>query len=598
MSLFGPDNRDSIKWSPELHRIKELPRRTWAESDLLDLASQMTQRLRTPNGTQTLRPKQALALYELRQQNGGVVPLGVGLGKTLVTLLAPMVLDPIPTVPLLMLPASLIHKTEVEMAEYAKHWRIATHQRMQSYDMLSRVQCADFLAQYHPDYIGMDEAHRAKNRRAGVTKRLIRYFAERPTTRCMVLSGTLASKSIQDMAHLSKWSLKQGAPVPFPQGEVDEWADALDEDVNPLKRMRPGAILTFGGFDANADEVTRGRQAFRARFLETPGVISGSRSDGVNTALNVSAVRYPETEVTNAHFTKLRNTWTTPDGWAFSTAITAWRHGRELALGMHSVWDPRPPPEWLEARRNWAAYCRDVLSYSRHLDTELQVKMAVDSGELKCPELAVWQKIEPTFTANPKPIWHDTSALDFAQAWMEKHTGLVWCEHVFFAKELARRSGVPYYGEGGLTEDGKNILEMERSAQAGKVPLILSVRANSTGRNLQAWSDNLITTGIGRAKDLEQLIGRTHRHGQKADEVNVEIMLGCWETWNAWQHANAQTIAARDTYGEEYKLLSATKDFPDERELKSWSGDRWTKQAVKPTDGTAASIWGEDDEDE
>ena len=97
------------------------------------------------------------------------------------------------------------------------------------------------------------------------------------------------------------------------------------------------------------------------------------------------------------------------------------------------------------------------------------------------------------------------------------------------------------------------------------------------------------------AKDMEQLMGRTHRPGQKADEVNVQIMLGCWETWNAWNHANGQSAAARDTYGEDYKLLAATKVFPEENEIRKWSGDRWTKQAVKPTDGTAASIWSDDD---
>ena len=258
----------------------------------------------------------------------------------------------------------------------------------------------------------------------------------------------------------------------------------------------------------------------------------------------------------------------------------------------------RPPQEWLNARREWAKACREVLSQSRHLDTELQVKLAVKSGEVNIPQLKDWEEIEPTFTVNPKPIWHDTSALDFCQDWMKKKAGLVWCEHVFFARELSKRSGVPYYGEGGLTDDGRDILDMESSNLAGKVPLILSVGANSTGRNLQAWSENLITTGIGSGKRLEQLIGRTHRSMQKADEVNVDIMLGCWEVWHAWARANAQTIAARDTYGEEYKLLVATTDFPDEQEIKKWSGDRWVKQSVKPTDGTVATIWLDDEDDE
>lgn len=598
MSLFGPDRRRVIRPSAEVHRIAALPRRTWSEKDLTDLVREMTARLKTPSGTQTLRPDQAVALYEIRQMNGGVCQLGCGKGKTLITLLAPMVLTHIPAVPLLLLPASLIHKTEVERAEYAKHWRIATHQRFQSYDMLSRVEQASFLETYKPDYIGGDEIHKLKNPKAGCTKRVLRYFSQHPTTIACVLSGTLSKKSLHNMAHIVAWAMKGNSPLPLTDAEIAEWADALDEDVNPLQRIHPGAILSFGGFDTDADEVTQGRQAFRARFLSTPGIISSGTTEDVSASLNVQSVRYPEASITNGHFTKLRGTWTTPDGWAFATALTAWRHARELALGYHSIWDPRPPDAWINARREWAAECRDILSRSQHLDTELQVKQAVWEGQVRCPQLQTWTDIEPSFIPNPKDVWHDTSALDFCEAWMRKKNGLVWCDHVFFARELSRRSGVPYFGEGGLTKDGQNILTLEKSKDAGKIPLILSVRANSTGRNLQAWNENLITSLRGSGSDNEQLISRTYRTGQDHGEVNVEIMLGCWETWYAYQKTLAQSYASKDTFGEEYRLLSATKDFPDEAELKTYVGDRWAKMSVKPTDGTAAAIWGDDDDDE
>ena len=208
-----------------------------------DLARDMTALLKTPCGTMGLRPVQALALHDIGVAGGLFGPIRVGGGKTLISLLAPYILES--RSPLLLLPAALIDKTQRDLRELSKHWRIPRNIRMLSYEMLGRVQSAGTFAHYPPDLIVADEAHRLKNKKAGVTRRVVRFMKEHPKTHFVAISGTIMSRSIRDFAHIIRWCLPKGAPVPITEGEVEEWGDALDERVNPLKRSDPGALLTL-----------------------------------------------------------------------------------------------------------------------------------------------------------------------------------------------------------------------------------------------------------------------------------------------------------------------------------------------------------------
>ena len=82
--------RREIKRSAEFERIRSLPVRSVLDGETL--AREMTEALKTPGGTMSLRPVQALALYEIMTTGGLCAPMGVGTGKTLVFLLAPVVL--------------------------------------------------------------------------------------------------------------------------------------------------------------------------------------------------------------------------------------------------------------------------------------------------------------------------------------------------------------------------------------------------------------------------------------------------------------------------------------------------------------------------
>lgn len=151
--------------------------------------------------------------------------------------------------------------------------------------------------------------------------------------------------------------------------------------------------------------------------------------------------------------------------------------------------------------------------------------------------------------------------------------GIVWVEHVPFGETLAKVTGSKYYGADGLAADGEFIDD----AFAGR-SIIASVKANREGRNLQKkWSRNLVTTPSEGADLWQQLIGRTHRTGQHASEVIVDVFLGCAEHVRAWRKAMIAAANIRETVGSQSKLLMAEIDWPSEEEIESWSGPRWAK---------------------
>ncbi len=105
--------------SVELRRILALPKRDWR--DYNGLVEHYTRELKTPAGTMTLKPVQAAALHELVTQRGLFAPIRVGGGKTLVSMLAPLVVGA--QRPLLLIPANLRTKTLRDFDTLAHHWR-------------------------------------------------------------------------------------------------------------------------------------------------------------------------------------------------------------------------------------------------------------------------------------------------------------------------------------------------------------------------------------------------------------------------------------------------------------------------------------------
>lgn len=557
----------AVRDTPELRRVLALPRRVPDPAQLATLAEQLTALLKTPNGTMTLRPAQALALHDVRLCRGAYIPLEVGAGKTLTSFFSAYILDA--KRPLMVQPASMIQKTEEDHVELSQHWELPTNIRYVSYQTLGRLDNKHWLEEYNPDLLILDESQFAKNYRAAVTRRIARWMAAHPTTMFIALTGTAMRRSLMDFGPILRWCLKDKAPVPKTNTELKEWAAALDENVHELSAFDVGALTAFSDGD---DDINAVRQGFRDRLNQTPGVIATiGEGENVGVPIRIRPLHYDVAPITDRHFWRLRKKMLTPDDWQLMQGTEVWQRAKELALGFHGVWVPRPPEEWRQARRNWNAFVRETLSNSRTLDSPLEVANMCDAGRLDNTLLEAWRAVEKTYTIKTAAIWHDDSALKVCLEWMRRHPGLVWTEHVEFSTRLAELSGCKYYGAKGLASDGSSI----KHAKPG-VSAIASMDACKVGFNLQKiWHRNLITSCPEASLDLQQLLGRTHRTGQ-TEPVEVDVLLGCLEHIRAWRKALANAYAVRSTTGAQSKLLIADiSEWPDEDTTDAYSGSRW-----------------------
>jgi hypothetical protein len=535
--------------------------------------------LRQPHGQQSLRPIQIAALFEAFYAKGLLMPAAVGAGKSLVSLLAFVVLQS--KRPLLLLPAKLIEKTEREEQHYRKNWIVPGYVRKVSYEKLGRAHHANLLVEMEPDVIVADEAHRLRNSSAAVTRRVKRYLADRPHVIFVGMSGTIMKRSILDFAHLLDWALRAREDVnppneprtPLPQSFEDRmtWSMALDQKRDNEGRLAPGALVQFcteaEQRELAAVEYEEGlgivRRAVMRRVMESEGVVATS-SRMIGASLRVENVILP---VAAADFhratTRLRERWERPDEEPLLDAIDVWRHMREVACGFFYRWNPAPPAIWREQRRLWAAFVRAILKSNRQgIDSELQVVQAISRGLYERNLYDEWKRVQPLYDPekNKEAVWIDQTVLDFAARWMRKEAsevpredqgGIVWIEHTEFGQELSRRTGIPFYGEAGYEQTGKTYIEAHPAGQ----PLIASIGSNGEGRNLQAWSRNLIVSVPQNGARFEQLLGRTHREGQEADDVVYYFTTTVPEQLQSFERARADAQAITDMTGQPQKLV-------------------------------------------
>ena len=84
--------------------------------------------------------------------------------------------------------------------------------------------------------------------------------------------------------------------------------------------------------------------------------------------------------------------------------------------------------------------------------------------------------------------------------------------------------------------------------------LALSIRSNGVGKNLQAWSEQVVMSPPSSGSAWEQLLGRTHRAGQEADLVSVRV-LQVYETQRtAFASARTDARYIEETTGNIQKL--------------------------------------------
>lgn len=565
-----------VRRTEEFERIYRLPKRDWTEILRDNYAAVLSEHLRRPGGSMVLRPAQAAVLTELHDYGGAMAALSVGEGKTVISALAPTIVAA--QRPVLLIPAKLKKKTQRDFKILAQHWYMHPAIQVVSYEKLSRN--PDYLTELAPDLLMADEAHRLKSLSAACTKRVKRYMRQNPHTKFLALSGTITSRSLKDFWHILMWALRPDVmPLPRTFQELEEWALAVDEKVDPLERVAPGALLELHQ-DENLDELERARRGVRARLQQTAAYVA-TRESMLGASLQIELVRPPTSKVIDTALDELRLEWTTPNGDVATTPVDMWRHARELACGFWYRWDPPAPLPWLEARRSWNKYVRHILSGSDQLDSPLQVMQAVAKGRFDGKLFSIqegkdgagnslmvqyepkallerWQAVRPSFEPHNVPDWIDEGRM----RWVVDHylkgeePCIVWVEHIAVGQKLAALSGCSFHHEQGLDAQGVMIEDHEGKS------VIASIASSGEGRNLQAWSRMFVTSCLPNGRIWEQLLGRLHRSGQLADTVEVSVMHGCREQYDGFLQALRDATYVHQVTEQPQKLLLA--DYVDQ----------------------------------
>ncbi len=566
-SVYAPK---AVGPSQDLERVLALPRRTVGPEALKELVRAVTKALIRPDAIKgsinELLPIQAQVLYELAKCGGVLGPVGVGHGKTGMDILAPLVV-PDCRVCVLLVPASLKGQMTQNWWEWAKTFKVpnlAGSGRFNkdlpttfvvSYNELSNAKASELLESIGPDLIVCDEAHNLRYKDSARTRRLLRYVANHPSTRVCAWSGTLTNKSLKDYAHLSANCLKKGSPLPVHWATVEEWAGCLD--ANP--RGIPAPVGSLSRICHGSDTP---REGFRKRLVETPGVVATDES-AIGTGLYILERKVEVPQTVERMLQELRDTGERPDGERFVEDIQIHMCARQLASGFWYRWVyPRGESDakikkWLEVRKNWHKELREKLKQSKpHLDSPLLcTKAAIRFAEGYDGPL-------PTWDSNYWPEWKEvrlTVRPETEAVWVSDYLiqdvlkcekgSLVWYEHDAFGKALSKE--LPTFGPG---DDG--IL-----SEDGSQTVAVSIRAHGTGKNLQAFSGNVLSNYPSAHAAWEQLLGRTHRPGQKADEVLVSLYRHTPELRKAFDTAMEYARYAHQTLGGAQKLLYASLGF-------------------------------------
>ncbi len=479
-----------------------------------------------------LRDAQARAIAECVDARGGLCQLGVGAGKTLTAILiaAAFRLELGIKRSGLLVPSKLVKPFKRAIVAARRHWNVAPdlEEYVIGYSRLSLAGNENLLGQMGLGALIADEAHCCRDRRSARTRRLQRLFKEFPATRYVGLSGTFIKSTPLDYWHLALLALGEDkAPVPKSWPEMQQWAAVVapEEGFAPLAA---GCIPELGEpFDSPPE-------AFARRVLSTPGIVS-TRQASVDASITCSILDSSLPDDLNEAVRSVLSDWEIPGGHVIVDASGMHRAVSQLCLGFWSRLAFKPGDDkegWYEARRNWARFCREAYGrWSMKLDSELPVINAVKDGRLKDPEgcYAQWCLMRDTIKPWDEVTWINKDwAPELVERWLGKQGGLVWTHWIPAGERIAEALGIPYYGGG-----------TDPEADAPFKSAILSVMAHSEGRNLQFVNRNLCLTMTPKASVWQQLIGRTHRQGQLADNVEVAFYTPVELTRNKIDEARA-----------------------------------------------------------
>lgn len=513
-------------------------------------------------------------IIEAAENSGGFFNVGVGQGKTLASFLIHDAIEAQRTV--LLVPTQLKNKTlQIDLPELAKHFKLPpiyeakdyregiTGVFVIAYEELSSTNSTDLLDRIRPDLIVADEAHKLRNSDAARTKRFLRFMRRNPC-KFVAMTGSAMSKAILDFAHLIELALGKNSPIPLDYPSKTQWSDCIDKENTGI-----------GALSLMCDDTETVREGFQRRFRETPGVISTTES-AIGIPIHLRLFKLTPPPAVQKALAELDKTWAW-DGEEYDQTLELLRVERQLAQGFfyRDLWPSGQANgtflerQWREKRNAWRRCIRSRLSHTNRSgqDSPALLETLAEEGLWAPEEWAEWLAVrDQVALVDKETVEVDRWLVKLVDNWRTSITspGIVWVDSPVLGEWLQQDLGIPFYGEG--QDDAVN--ELATKCLSGEIlprTIALSLRAHGTGKNLQAWSKNLVLYPPATNDAWEQTIGRTHRPGQEAEEIEVDVILASKSAETAMENALSYSKSVEETTGQPQKLNLAVQLPVDDR---------------------------------
>jgi hypothetical protein len=468
------------------------------------------------------------------------------------------------------------------------------------YSLLSTADAEELLWFIAPELCIFDECHQIRHRSTARTKRVQRYVTDRKPE-CVDLSGTITSKSVMDYHHLIGAALGKNSPLPLSTSLANEWAAVVDANAEeersatgPLVPLIQWARSNFPHI-AIPDDRSGFRTAFKIRMSTCPGVVASGDADiGVSLVFENKPIENYEQTVNWKFLEKLTTQviemWLTPNGDEIEHAIHTWKWLYELSCGFYNqlTW---PSVEEFAIRKSISLQHaqtileRAVQHHATHQDYAKSLREwlqgphqpGLDTPFLVGQEMA--RNGGRNVAADVYDRWAYMKSLDFEGRPDRDRTAIRICDFKINDACVWAMNEIPK-GEGGiiwiyhqavglwlyeyLSHYGANVLHCPAGEQhndtirdtsnANKI-IVASVTAHCEGKNLQHFQNQYVLQWPRSASKAEQMVGRTHRNGQEADELVVRTCNTLeWDDLNFAACLN-DALYIHQTTGNRQKLI-------------------------------------------
>jgi len=423
------------------------------------------------------------------------------------------------------------------------------------FGLLSGKETEKLIHNVEPSLVIVDECHALTNNKSARTRRVMHYIKKNPTN-MVLLSGTIVRRDIMEYYNLISYTLEENSPCPLPWPQADSLSLAMKEPAGfiPKAQVRMAKPLAdWAGEEwqeAPIDNIDVIRKSYRKRLKTAPGVFI-SEDDKVACSLLLNPLRseghgtYGYEELKEL-VRKVEEEWVTPYGDEFDWSLEKFRWINELWQGFyHELLWPEDHPKVnqakeLHAQSNELAKELRTFLGEKHrpgMDTPLLVRndmskhRAVNVPESLFFAWEEWKRMQdpdlPTRISNPIRV-SDFKVQAALKAWKKIDDGtggIVWYHNRPFGRWLYEVFSEEYGPENVMLCTAGSKIKDQMVQTKGKI-LIASIEGHGTGTDgLQLnYHNNLVAQDLRTSKIAEQTIARTHRHGQKKDEIIFNIL--------------------------------------------------------------------------